>query len=552
MPGARADAARWTNASGHFWLRGGFGSDGRDIECYLNDLWEFDPSQAQWTWMGGNKSCANINDAGWEGIYGQVGVFGAGFIPWSLQSPSTWTDSSGNLWLFGGIGEDTGGVGSYLNDMWIYDPALKQWAWTNANSDSNGNSSLGSYGSLGVFGPSNIPGARFRAASWTDPAGNFWLFGGSGVGTATFGWQNDLWEFKPSINQWAWMGGDTGLSQSGTYGSLETPASGNLPGARIQPATWTDNVGNLWLFGGHGIDAAGAYGYLNDMWQIGLNGSPTVAPPQPTATPALSLASGTYSATEEVSISDASPGATIYYTTNGTYPNSTSSIYSGPITVSSTETLEAIAVASGFTVSPAATATYTITAPVTPSFAITGTSISVNPGAITGNTSIITVTPSGGFTGSVTLTAAVTSSPAGAQYPPTLSFGTTSPVSITGTTAGTATLTINTTASSTSSCTADNRMRRGVPWYAGSGAVLACVFLLAIPQRRRRLWKMLGLLVLLIALSGGVLACGGGGGGGSNCPTPIIPGTTAGTYTVTVTGTSGTLTEIGTVTLTMQ
>ena len=114
------------------------------------------------------------------------------------------------------------------------------------------------------------------------------------------------------------------------------------------------------------------------------------------------------------------------------------------------------------------------------------------------------------------------------------------------------TLTISTTASSTSSCTADNRMQRGVPWYAGSGAVLACVLLFGIPQRRRRLRKMLGMLILLIALTGGVLACGGGSGGISICPTPITPGTTAGTYTVTVTGTSGSTTATGTVTLTVQ
>jgi hypothetical protein len=187
-----------------------------------------------------------------------------------------------------------------------------------------------------------------------------------------------------------------------------------------------------------------------------------------------------------------------------------------------------------------------------PAFTLSGTAVTVTPGATTANTSTVTVTPTGGFTGSVTLTAAVTSSPANAQYPPTLSFGSTSPVSITGTDAGTATLTISTTPSSTSSCTADNRMQRGVPWYAGGGAVLACVLMFGIPIKRRRWRSMLGMLALIVVFGGGVLACGGGGGGISNCPTSITSGTTAGAYTVTVTGTSGTITATGTVALTVQ
>jgi hypothetical protein len=60
---------------------------------------------------------------------------------------------------------------------------------------------------------------------------------------------------------------------------------------------------------------------------------------------------------------------------------------------------------------------------------------------------------------------------------------------------------------------------------------------------------MLGLSLLLIAMVGGVSACGGGT---TVCNAAILAGTTAGTYTVTVTGTSGTITESGTVMLTVQ
>jgi hypothetical protein len=81
-----------------------------------------------------------------------------------------------------------------------------------------------------------------------------------------------------------------------------------------------------------------------------------------TATPAFSVAAGTYASAQTVVISDATAGATIYYTTNGTAPTTASTVYTGPITVTATETLEAMAAATNTTPSTVATVTYTITA----------------------------------------------------------------------------------------------------------------------------------------------------------------------------------------------
>ncbi|MGA2170172.1 MAG: SBBP repeat-containing protein [Terracidiphilus sp.] len=182
-----------------------------------------------------------------------------------------------------------------------------------------------------------------------------------------------------------------------------------------------------------------------------------------------------------------------------------------------------------------------------PSFTITGTAVSVAPRATTGNTSTITVTPTGGFTGTVSLSCAFTTN--AATDPATCSIP--ASVTISGTTAQTATLTVNTTAATAGSCTAANVSDKGVPWYTASSTVLACMLLFGNPARRRRWLARLGMLALLITLTGGVLACGGSGGGGG-CNAVGNPGTTAGNYTITVTGTSGAITQTGTVSLTVQ
>jgi len=79
-----------------------------------------------------------------------------------------------------------------------------------------------------------------------------------------------------------------------------------------------------------------------------------------TATPTFNPSGGTYVLPQLVSISDATPGATIYYTTNGSTPTTASPVYTGAITVAQTMTLKAMAAMSGMTNSTVASATYTI------------------------------------------------------------------------------------------------------------------------------------------------------------------------------------------------
>jgi subtilase family serine protease len=136
-----------------------------------------------------------------------------------------------------------------------------------------------------------------------------------------------------------------------------------------------------------------------------------------------------------------------------------------------------------FSASTSNTLSETVMPPVSPSFMVVGTAVNVSPGATSKNNSTITVTPTGGFIGSIALTASVTSSPAGSQDQPTLSFGSTNLVAITGASAGTATLTISTTAATNAKLRHPEQRRS--PWYPIGGATVATVLLFAVPARRR-------------------------------------------------------------------
>jgi hypothetical protein len=72
------------------------------------------------------------------------------------------------------------------------------------------------------------------------------------------------------------------------------------------------------------------------------------------------VSGGTYNNDQSVTISTTTVGATIYYTTNGEDPTTSDNVYSSAVTISSTQTLKAIAIKSGYTNSSITSATYTM------------------------------------------------------------------------------------------------------------------------------------------------------------------------------------------------
>lgn len=89
----------------------------------------------------------------------------------------------------------------------------------------------------------------------------------------------------------------------------------------------------------------------------------------PASAPTFSPVGGTYNAVQSVTLSDSTQGSAIHYTTDGSTPTASSKTYNGPISITTTTTINAIAIATGFTNSPIASATYTLQA-ATPTFSL--------------------------------------------------------------------------------------------------------------------------------------------------------------------------------------
>ena len=245
---------------------------------------------------------------------------------------------------------------------------------------------------------------------------------GTPTSTSSFAENNKLYSladvFAACVSSSGGKAGDG--SPCGQLFSMATSAGGSAPTdtmtAAIQIAQNPDN------------NVAGIYGLVKGS--TAFEPTVTAAPSDWTltlsytvATPSISLATGTYAGTQDVTISDATQGSTIYYTTNGTVPTSSSNVYTGPISIAVSSTIEAIAVLTGSS-SGVASSTLTITSAIPPaklafvqqpSNALTGATMSPavtvavqdsNGNTLTSATNPVTLalTSGSGLTGTLTAT----------------------------------------------------------------------------------------------------------------------------------------------------
>lgn len=313
-PSARSYGVAWSAPSGLLYVFGGHGYDAFGQIGYLNDLWQYNPIDNNWTWLKGDqnkdqpavtigppinhKPGARQQAVGWVSKNGTLYLFagsqqsnsyndlwrytpstniwdvlqGDPFSPLGGQTPHygntpsplntpgsrtlsiSWTDQQDRFYLFGGLAG-----GGARNDLWRYNLSDGYWVWL---SGSNGTDQQGIYGSQGIETVGSTPGARHSATGWVDESDRLFLFGGST--NSSLGLLNDVWMYNPNTNGWTWVkGSQTGGGTTAVYGTQGIPNLNNTPQTRVWPVSWGKKLGSAYLFGGFQGGEP-----LNDLWQL--------------------------------------------------------------------------------------------------------------------------------------------------------------------------------------------------------------------------------------------------------------------------------------------
>ncbi|MFY0671943.1 MAG: choice-of-anchor J domain-containing protein [Bacteroidia bacterium] len=266
IPGSRNEAAFVQFPDGKMGISGGFSP----YNGYLTDQWKWDPYDGvngKWILYKGPKT---YNELGYSTVthrvYPGVSTW-APRISGSRQRHGAFYASGGRFAIFGGIGYDSGkeynaaptapftqSVLGTLNCYWA--PGFVDGS---AQSDSRGDA--------------NHPSARTDFAYVTDKSGDHWIFGGIGVSSdASYvgtNWNfNDMWNITKGQKH---SGSNTGGYVKAVYGTTGVESSSNAPSTRTNSVMWCDGNGDIWLFGGWGVDVNGNQGRLNDLWRFNVS-----------------------------------------------------------------------------------------------------------------------------------------------------------------------------------------------------------------------------------------------------------------------------------------
>lgn len=228
-----------------------------------NDLWEYDLSTRNWTWLKGEDYPKIV-----ESTYGTKGVYDSKNTPSTRYRATTWVYKD-HLFLFAADDKR-----NPANDIWEYNPTTNNWRWVSGETMTP----IANYGQKGVDAATNvIPAKKGSASVYYNE--RLYVFGGLSIGkqynpSFITNSTNDLWEYNPKTNSWRWLAGDSVLQYEveTVFGIKGVGSVNNTPCARSGSSMAAHN-GKLYIYGGLGDHsrASMSVGILDDLWEYNLS-----------------------------------------------------------------------------------------------------------------------------------------------------------------------------------------------------------------------------------------------------------------------------------------
>jgi hypothetical protein len=246
LPPGRYHPAFWKDLNGNFWVFGNSGGTN------LADMWKYNPTINEWTWMSGSNTSAGTGNYGTKGIPSVNN-----YPPNRGYGASCWTDSVGDLWMYAGSG---------VTDLWRYNVTTNEWTWMDGGPSTPLRTK--NYGVKYISTSSNFPGAKSECKSnWVHNNELIFCVG-------------DVWSYSIANNEWTWIGGDS-FASAAVIGSIGVPSSSNHPGWGWSYTKWKYKD-KLYLYGG-GVAKENIWSFnlTTKLFTCELNPSSSIMIPPP-------------------------------------------------------------------------------------------------------------------------------------------------------------------------------------------------------------------------------------------------------------------------------
>jgi Galactose oxidase, central domain/Bacterial Ig domain len=252
-PNARYRARAWMDESNNFWMYAGAIDD--DNTFSYNDLWKYNTTTNEWTFISGNKNSYYCKDCP-NGVYpATAGTGGTQYFPRARSDYAYWKDNTGNIWIYGGYVESHGA--DEYGDLWKFNPTTYAWTLISGND---------------TFNPPKTatnPGSRNAPYCWVGNDNKLYMSGGQ---RRYWNFLRDTWRVNPSNGSWEIVKVDSLVNEAPVSAGYRIENSTNFPGSSVNTFNHLTTGSHTYLFSGYGMGSNNLTGFTGAMWRYSLDG----------------------------------------------------------------------------------------------------------------------------------------------------------------------------------------------------------------------------------------------------------------------------------------